>query len=530
MNFALLWIDALVVALLWVAMLAAIVGRARRRWVRGLLLPVVAGVPLVPLGTFAFAAIIMKFQTKAQPNWFVYAISLLLAYIVGATLILRRASRREPGSQPAAATWRRMPLALAWLMAIAIGYLTLVNMDLAIRARCAIQSVEVNSVYLASLPAISSDSQNAAPLYEKAFSDLQESREEESTIHNPPTGDRDTFDPSESATIAFLAHQSSTIELLRRAAALPGCRFDQDLGELDLNLIFADLNAERNAANILNLDAREEVARGQVAAATADAMSIRRMGRQFGQRPMIISGLVGIAIDALGDSTLETVLPAVTNRAQLAVFDSAELPSMGRMFQQCLREEERWGLGLYGNMPQSTLPVQVWLSPPGLQGAFARVFYLNSDAYVGLMENAQHLIVQPYFEVRTDWSKLDGPGSGNDLLTSIVFPAISRMFETCAIAEARDVCADTAVAMTRYRVDHGTLPTRLSELVPNYLDAVPIDPFDGKPLRLIVKNDRSIIYSIGPDGVDNGGESMDRRKGDVIFTLKHAQGPAATQP
>jgi hypothetical protein len=111
-----------------------------------------------------------------------------------------------------------------------------------------------------------------------------------------------------------------------------------------------------------------------------------------------------------------------------------------------------------------------------------------------------------------------------------VFPAISRMFETCAIAEANDACAQTAVAMTRYRLDHGTLPVHLNDLVPAYLDAVPIDPFDGKALRLIVKSDRSIIYSIGPNGLDNGGVKIDRGKGDVIFTLKFPGTTATTNP
>jgi hypothetical protein len=537
MNFGLLWIDALIVALLWVTMLAAFVGRANRRWVRGLFIPVTVGVPLFPIGTFVFAATVTRFQSKMEPNWFVYAVSLLLAYLVGASIILRKASRREPGPRPAAAAWQRTPLALAWLVAVAIGYMTLANMDLAIRARCAIQGVEVNSVYLATLPAITSDNQNAAPLYEKAFASLRESREEEKTVHNPPTGNNDTFDPNEPATVAFLSHQAATIALLRRAAALPGCRFDQDLGELDINTMLPELNSTRNAANLLNLHAREEVARGHVASAIDDAIAIKRMSRQLGQRPLVISGLVGIGIDALGDATLEIALPAVTNPAELSDLHLEELPSAGRMFQQCLRGEERWGLTLYGNMPPSMetpvnrdLPLQVGLSPRGLQGAFVRVFYLNSDAYVRLLENAQNLVVQPYFKARDGWSHLNGPGSGNDLLASMVFPAISRMFETCAIAEANDACAQTAVAMTRYRLVHGTLPLRLNDLVPAYLDTVPIDPFDGKPLRLIVKSDRSIIYSIGPNGLDNGGVKIDRGKGDVIFTLKFPGTTATTNP
>jgi hypothetical protein len=79
--------------------------------------------------------------------------------------------------------------------------------------------------------------------------------------------------------------------------------------------------------------------------------------------------------------------------------------------------------------------------------------------------------------------------------------------------------------MTRFRLDHGTLPSHLDELVPAYLDAVPLDPFDGHPLRLAVKNDHRIIYSVGPDLVDDGGVDMVQGKGDVTFTLKPPANP-----
>lgn len=37
----------------------------------------------------------------------------------------------------------------------------------------------------------------------------------------------------------------------------------------------------------------------------------------------------------------------------------------------------------------------------------------------------------------------------------------------------------TAVALRRFRIDHGAYPARLEELVPGYLKAVPIDPYTG---------------------------------------------------
>ena len=41
--------------------------------------------------------------------------------------------------------------------------------------------------------------------------------------------------------------------------------------------------------------------------------------------------------------------------------------------------------------------------------------------------------------------------------------------------------AATAVALRRFRIDHGAYPVRLDELVPGYLKTVPIDPYAGGP-------------------------------------------------
>jgi hypothetical protein len=71
-------------------------------------------------------------------------------------------------------------------------------------------------------------------------------------------------------------------------------------------------------------------------------------------------------------------------------------------------------------------------------------------------------------------------------------------------------CAAAALAAELYRLAKGHWPERLDDLVPDYLPAVPTDPFDGRPLRLRRTEDGLIVYSVGPDGEDNGG-NLDRK-------------------
>jgi hypothetical protein len=66
--------------------------------------------------------------------------------------------------------------------------------------------------------------------------------------------------------------------------------------------------------------------------------------------------------------------------------------------------------------------------------------------------------------------------------------------------------AVTAIALKRHELRHGTFPQTLTSLVPEFLEAVPIDPMDGQPLRYRREEDGGfLLYSVGLDGIDQGG-------------------------
>ena len=72
----------------------------------------------------------------------------------------------------------------------------------------------------------------------------------------------------------------------------------------------------------------------------------------------------------------------------------------------------------------------------------------------------------------------------------------------------RDALA-TAVAAERFRRRHELWPQSTSDLVPEFLKSLPIDPYDGKPLRLAIVGDRPAIYSVGLDRIDNTAQHAD---------------------
>lgn len=70
-----------------------------------------------------------------------------------------------------------------------------------------------------------------------------------------------------------------------------------------------------------------------------------------------------------------------------------------------------------------------------------------------------------------------------------------------------DRASRIAVAIERYRRDHdGTRPATLHELVPQYLRAVPVDPASGKDMLYHKETGAYVVYSVGYDGKDDGGD------------------------
>lgn len=60
-------------------------------------------------------------------------------------------------------------------------------------------------------------------------------------------------------------------------------------------------------------------------------------------------------------------------------------------------------------------------------------------------------------------------------------------------------------ALSAFQLEQGHAPQTLAELVPDYLPAVPRDPFSTGELVYRLKSGGPVVYSIGPDGVDRGG-------------------------
>ena len=76
----------------------------------------------------------------------------------------------------------------------------------------------------------------------------------------------------------------------------------------------------------------------------------------------------------------------------------------------------------------------------------------------------------------------------------------SKRKAECIIAATR-----LLVACNAYRKAEGRLPDAMASLVPGYLDAIPVDSYDGKPFRYAPA--KGIVYAVGLDLTDSGGST-----------------------
>ncbi|HYG23671.1 MAG TPA: hypothetical protein VEH04_12880 [Verrucomicrobiae bacterium] len=90
--------------------------------------------------------------------------------------------------------------------------------------------------------------------------------------------------------------------------------------------------------------------------------------------------------------------------------------------------------------------------------------------------------------------------------------SLSKALDKMLAAEATRVMAVTAIALKRFQLRHGSFPNSLQQLVPDFLPHVSKDPVDGKPLRYLAKPDGTfVLYSVGADGIDSGGDATPAR-------------------
>jgi hypothetical protein len=93
----------------------------------------------------------------------------------------------------------------------------------------------------------------------------------------------------------------------------------------------------------------------------------------------------------------------------------------------------------------------------------------------------------------------------HQVLAHLLLPALTKASMKFSRAQSTANQAALACALERYYLGHGSYPDSLSKLVPEYLARIPNQAVSDQPMKYLPTGEGYILYSVGWDGVDNGG-------------------------
>ncbi len=165
--------------------------------------------------------------------------------------------------------------------------------------------------------------------------------------------------------------------------------------------------------------------------------------------------------------------------------------------------------------------------------------HLGSDQAFGLQLLTRYIAVAelpPYARLAALQALPSVPLDPRKMLTRILIPYVKNFCESTLRSQGELAAVAAGIACERHRRRFGHWPATLADIPKDILAAVPTDPGDGKPLKYKRLADRIVVYSVGPDGIDHGGDLSESRPQDQrdygirLYDVPHRRQPAPPAP
>jgi len=320
-----------------------------------------------------------------------------------------------------------------------------------------------------------------------------------------------------------LHRNQEVLALVERATAMPECRFDIDWSQ-GMSALFPQFAWLRGDARLLELQAMALCEEGKADEALQATAQMVDLSNSLKGTPNLISLLVRVSIDsmALGavertiyDSTpspnvcrvAEAVLARVEFRGALVraleakramdldVFEGIREGRPGMSARNIGGELDMlalWG----GRYPTHCLPYDTLFLLKGMELYIERAklpFFERDSRLPPELERVRAQLESPFpFPPR--------------ILSLMLLPAYDGIPRRVAQGEANVGLARVALLLKAYRGEQGHYPESLEELARYEGKELPLDPCSGQPFHYRRNGSGFILYSVGTDGVDDGGK------------------------
>ena len=265
---------------------------------------------------------------------------------------------------------------------------------------------------------------------------------------------------------ALVSTNAEALRLLRLGLSR-SCSVPTDSAMRNVQGLMNDLANLKSLVRLLAQEGRLAEMDGRYADAAHSYLDAIHFGNEISRGGFIINRLVGIACEAIGDSPLAKLVQKLKrDEARSVLTELEKIDSAGITWDEVRRNEKRFAQYQLGKgFNPITWAMARWQSWRAVQKA--------------------------------------------------------EMRHKRIIAHVRLLIGELAVRC--YQSEPGRVPARLDELVPNYLATVPLDPFSGHPLVYRPQGTNWLLYSVGEDGVDDGGKPVGRSvsgtvtRGDLFY-------------
>lgn len=330
------------------------------------------------------------------------------------------------------------------------------------------------------------------------------------------------FTPAQRA--AVVAQDAPALAEVRKGFAYPF----QNPPARTFSTLFPEYAEYRELARTFALTAQSKAEQGDYAAAAEASLDCMRFGVDVPRGGVLIADLVGIAIEAIGRAQLwrvaEKLKPAEARAAiaRLEDIEARRIPA-----SEVITEEKWWSLASSVQLlGQANAMAQLTMSAgmtPNTNGSFDPLKILANlrfsffdkrqalEDYVKYMDTNAVWVSEPYAPNRPKIPKPTDPLNQIICLDGFENTQLKTLDLTMENALLR-----ITLALSAYRQEKGQYPATLEELVTaKYLTSLPQDPFAaGKaPRYRRISPTKFLLYSIGPDCKDDGGEPVTRVKG-----------------
>lgn len=294
--------------------------------------------------------------------------------------------------------------------------------------------------------------------------------------------------------------------------------------------VLPHFSRSRSLARVIALESRTLRENGDPVAALDSAIDGLEFGTQVGSDGPLIGLLVGIACEALARPQAWAAAELVDGPTAAAAARRLEAIEMRRApFADVVEVEWRWLR--HGVMEFFEQPDWRWNFHDFIGDGEAK---RPSFAFLLVNERRSMRLIDEYYSRELVASRLPYPRAidpanapsldaytRRDPVTAALLPAFNKSREKIELSAARARLLYTSLALRAYEAEHGRPAASLEELVPEYLSAVPLDPFtESQPLQYLGGK----LYSVGLDLVDDGGRPVAQKPGSAQFSETEARG------